>query len=81
MSATSDMELDLLQRRAWGCGCYVNRHLKSDIAFGDLYLMDKRTKRNPKPPTLAKYATVAQIEQALTVVEAERFKQKSFAGS
>lgn len=78
MSATPEIELIWLQKRADLCGCYINRHPDADITRdGDLYLMERRTQRNfGNAPTLVKYATVAEIEDALTTVEEERFKQR-----
>ena len=42
---TSEMELDLLRRRARMCSMYVNRHKHWDPArgTGDLYLQKKRS--------------------------------------
>lgn len=74
---TSELELIWLQKRADLCGCYVNRHPNADPFSGDLYLMERRTHRNfGDVPSLAKYATVEEIEAALTVVEEERLKRR-----
>ena len=78
MAETTNMELDLLQRRAWTVGCYVNRHRNWDPLSdtgGDLYLMDRKTRQNPKPETIIKFSTVQQIEDALTIIERERFSR------
>jgi hypothetical protein len=79
MSATSDIDLLWLQKRADLCGCYCNRHPNADVTnSGDLYLQPRRTQRNfGSVPTLVKYATVAEIEHALSKVEAERFRQRA----
>jgi hypothetical protein len=79
VSATSDLDLLWLQKRADLCGCYVNRHPSADVTRGgDLYLQSRRTQRNfGNVPTLVKFATVAEIEDALTAVEEERFKQRA----
>ena len=79
MSTTSDIDLIWLQKRAELCGCHVNRHLVADVTRGgDLYLQDRRTQRNfGDVPTLVKFATVAEIEDALTAIEAERFRRRA----
>ncbi len=77
MSVTSDLDLIWLQKRAELCGCYVNRHPDADPTRPDLYLMTRRTERNPHPPTLCKYASVEEIEDALTIVEEERLRRKA----
>ena len=47
MSATPDIDLIWLQKRADLCGCYVNRHSSADVTRGgDLYLQTRRTQRN-----------------------------------
>ena len=43
---------------------------------GDLYLMERKTQRNSSPVTLVKYATVAEVEEALMIIEQERFGSK-----
>jgi hypothetical protein len=75
---TPQIDLDQLQKRAALVDCYVNRHRAADLTRGgDLYLMDRRTQRNPNAVTLAKFSTVAQVEAALTIVEQERFNHVS----
>jgi hypothetical protein len=76
MSAeTSQMELDLLVRRAKANGMYVNRHKQwnpmSDDG-GDLYLMPRKTFRDEKMPTVLKYATAEQVHQELARIEQRR---------
>jgi hypothetical protein len=74
------MEFDLLVRRARIVGMYVNRHRNwnpiTDTG-GDLYLMERKTSKNPKPPTLLKFATADEISDALTIVERETFKRRA----
>ncbi len=76
MSVTSGLDLVWLQKRAELCGCYVNRHRTADADGGDLYVMMRRTDKNPRPPTLAKFATVEEVENCLTAVEEEALRQK-----
>lgn len=79
-SETSQMELDLLQRRAELVGMYVNRHRQWDPltdSGGDLYLMERKTRRNPKPPSMLRYATAEQINDALAIIERETFKRRA----
>jgi hypothetical protein len=74
---TPDIELIWLQKRAELCGCHVNRHLGADVTRGgDLYLQSQHLKTDPHPQSLCKYATVAEIEDALTMVEAERLRNR-----
>jgi hypothetical protein len=35
--------------------------------------MERRTQRNPNPISYVKFANVAEVEEALTVIEEERF--------
>lgn len=73
---TPRIEFDLLVIRAANVGMYLNRHKVWDAlsdSGGDLYLMERRTRTNPRPPTLVRYATVAQIEEALSKIERETF--------
>jgi hypothetical protein len=80
MSTTPDIELIWLQKRAELCGCYVNRHPDADPTLdGDLYLQSRRTIKDFHPPSIVKYATVEEIEDALSVVEEERFRNPSRA--
>jgi hypothetical protein len=75
---TPEMEFDLLVRRARIVGMYVNRHRVWDPLSdnsGDLYLMERKTRQNPRPPSLLRYATAEQIADALTVIESETFKR------
>jgi hypothetical protein len=75
VSTTPELELIWLQKRAELCGCYVNRHPDADVTRdGDLYLQSKRTIKDFHPPSLCKYATVEEIEAALTIVEEERLR-------
>jgi hypothetical protein len=67
------MELDLLRKRASFVDCYVNRHRSADVMGGDLYLMPRKTLREPHPPTLVKFATAQQVHEALAIVEQETF--------
>lgn len=75
---TPPLEFDLLVRRARIVGMYVNRHRNwnplTDTG-GDLYLMERKTHKNPKPPTLLKFATADEIGDALTIVERETFRR------
>lgn len=79
MPETSQMEFDLLVRRARLVGMYVNRHRNwSPLdSGGDLYLMEQRTTKNPRPPTLLKFATAEEISDALTIAERERFGKRA----
>ncbi len=77
-SETPRHEFDQLVIRARNCGHYVNRHREWDIlseSGGDLYLMERRTMRNPHPPTIVKYARADEIEEALTKIERKVFRQ------
>jgi hypothetical protein len=80
VAETPAMDFDLLVRRARVCGMYVNRHRDwnplTDTG-GDLYLMERRTARNPKPPTLLKFASAEEIGDALTIIERETFKRQA----
>lgn len=76
MSITSDLDLIWLQKRAELCGCHCNRHEFADPTRPDLYLMVRRTQRNPHPSTLCKFATVEEVEECLTIVEEERLGRK-----
>jgi hypothetical protein len=75
MSATPEIELIWLQKRADLCGCYVNRHPVADVTRGgDLYLQSRRTQKNfGDVPSIVKFATVEEVEAALTIIEQERF--------
>jgi hypothetical protein len=75
MSVTSEMDLDFLKKRAEQVGCWCRRHRECDPVRGDLYLMERKTQRNPNPVTYVKYATVAEVEEALTVIEQETFRR------
>ena len=77
MSVTSDLDLIWLQKRAELCGCYCNRHKDADPTRPDLYLMLRRTTHHPRPPTLVKYGTVEEIEEALLIVEGERLRRRA----
>lgn len=77
MPITDEMELDLLRKRADFVGCYVQRHKNADIFGGDLYLMERRTPRNPRPPTLLKYASADQISDALAEIESIRLRRRA----
>jgi len=79
MSVTPELDLIWLQKRADLCGCYVNRHPDADVTRGgDLYLQERRTQRNfGDVPSLVKFATVAEVEAALTVIERERFLKRA----
>jgi len=77
MSVTSEMDLDFLKKRAAAVGFYVNRHRECDPVRGDLYLMERKTYRNPNPVTLVKYATVAEVEEALMIIEQETFGRQN----
>jgi hypothetical protein len=68
---TLEIELDQLKKRAELVGCYVNRHAKADPMGGDLYLMPRRSQRDPHPPSIVRYGTVEQIEATLTAIEQE----------
>lgn len=72
---TDEMELDLLRRRAYHCGMYVERHKRSDICGGDLYLQERRSRGNPKPPSILRFATADQVHDALREVEAAQMKR------
>jgi len=74
MSVTSDLDLIWLQKRAELCGCYCNRHEIADPTRPDLYLMDKRTQKNPEAVTLCKYASITEVENCLTAVEEIRLR-------
>lgn len=77
---TPQIEFDLLVRRARIVGMYVNRHRNWNALHdtgGDLYLMERKTQRNPKPQSLLKYATALEIGDALTIVERETFKRRA----
>jgi len=76
VSTTSDIDLIWLRKRAELCGCYCNRHENADPTRPDLYLMVRRTQRNPHPPTLCKFATVEEVEECLAIVEEERLGRK-----
>ncbi len=71
-------EFDQLVMRAVNCGLYLNRHKEWDVlseSGGDLYLMERRTMKNPRPPTIVKYARADEIEEALTEREREIFRR------
>ena len=71
--ATETPEQDFynLIDRARAAGVFLQRHLNFDpvTGTGDLYLMERRTADNPKPPTLLKFATASEVEDALTKIE------------
>jgi len=73
MSEVSDMELDLLRRRAVvaGSGYYVDRHKDWDPAQGngELYLAHKRRSRNEHVATVLSYATPDQVHAKLGEIE------------
>ena len=74
------MTLDLLQRRAFAVGFYCNKHRNWNPladSGGPLYLMEKRTRTNPKPQTVIKFATVEQLETALQTIERETFSRRA----
>jgi hypothetical protein len=76
---TSDMELDLLRRRADAANCYVNRHRQWDPARGggDLYLMEKKKFRGHHAETIMRYATPDQVHRCLArIEEQDRFDRK-----
>lgn len=77
MTVTSEMDLDFLKKRAAAVGFYVNRHRECDPVRGDLYLMPRKTQRDPHPPTLCKYATVGEVEEALMIIEQETFGRQN----
>ena len=76
---TSELDLILLQKRAAAVSHYVNRHKSYDPLRArdgvpnDLYLMEQKTQRNSRPPTIISYATVAEIEDALQEIESNTF--------
>jgi hypothetical protein len=76
VSVTSDLDLIWLQKRAELCGCYCNRHADADPMHGDLYLQDIRTDKNPHPPSYVRFATVEEVERALTRIEEQRLRRK-----
>lgn len=77
MAETSEMELDLLRRRAARCGHFVQRHRAADTMIGgDLYLQQRRSTTNPRPPSLLKYATADQVHAALAEVERKMFRSQ-----
>lgn len=79
---TPRAEFDQLVIRARNCGLYVNRHKVWDMlseSGGDLYLMYRRTWREPQPETIIKYATADEIESALAAREREIYGQSNVA--
>jgi hypothetical protein len=69
---TSQIDFDLVVRRARDAGMYVNRH-KSWGPFdsgGDLYLMPRKRFRDEKVQTILKYATADQVHEELARIEA-----------
>jgi hypothetical protein len=76
MSAeTSEMELDLLQRRADATNCYCNRHRNWDPTRGngDLYLqLKKKYRGDPNGESILRYATADEIHRKLGELETRR---------
>jgi hypothetical protein len=76
MSAeTSEMEFDLVVRRARAAGFYVNRHKAWDPTRGDggdLYMMPVRKFRSEQVETVLKYSTVDQVHEELGRIERQR---------
>lgn len=79
MAETSQMELDLLQRRADACGMYVNRHKSWDAARGggDLYLQPKKKFRGDLNGNVLSYATEDEIHAQLARIEAKQFERRA----
>jgi hypothetical protein len=75
---TSDMELDLLQRRASAANCYCNRHRTWDPARGDgdLYLQPKKKFRGDLNGEICRYATSDQVHRHLARIEEEARHQR-----
>jgi hypothetical protein len=75
---TSEMELDLLRRRASDCGMYVARHLKFDpcAGGGDLYLQRaKRFRGDANGESYLRYSTPDQVHAALGKIERGEFRK------
>ncbi len=79
MAETSQMELDLLQRRADASNFYVNRHRNWDSTRGngDLYLMRKIKFRGDTRETILRYATADEIHAELGRIEQEQFRKRA----
>lgn len=75
MPETSEMEFDLVRRRADAVNFYVNRHKDFDPTrgTGDLYLQPRRKFRREHVNTVLGYATADQIHEALAQIEAETY--------
>jgi hypothetical protein len=76
---TSDMELDLIQRRAKLAGCYINRHKFWDPVRGggDLYLQRaKRFRTDPNGESIVRYATADTVHRHLARIEEEQQHQR-----
>lgn len=71
MGETSQMDFDLLRRRAKACNHYVNRHKVFDAARGngDLYLQPAKKFRDERVESILTYATPDEIHEALAEVE------------
>lgn len=71
MRETSDMEFDLVRRRADAVNCYVNRHKNFDPARGggDLSLQPRRKFRREHVDTILGYATADEIHAELAKIE------------
>jgi len=72
MAITDDVELGFLIKRANACGCFVQRHRVADPMDGDLYLQERRSRGNPKPPSIVRYATADQVHAALERIERQQ---------